>query len=51
MTTAQRQRAHKKDLGGGCSVGMGVHAHARENHGLDSDARFVKYYVRNVALQ
>ena len=51
MRTVQRQRAHKKDLGGGWSVCMGVHAHARENHGLDSHARFVKYYVRNVALQ
>jgi hypothetical protein len=51
MITAQRQRAHKKDLGGGWSVGMGIHAHARENHALDNHARFVKYYVRNVALQ
>lgn len=50
MLTVLRQRAHKKSLGGGWVVDMGVHAHAC-NQLLDSHARFVKYYARNVALQ
>lgn len=50
MLTVLRQRAHRKSLGGGWVVGMGFHAHA-QNQLLDSHARFVKYYARNVALQ
>jgi len=50
MVTALRQRAHRKSLGGGWVVGMGVHAHVQNRH-LDSHPRFVKYYARNVALQ
>jgi hypothetical protein len=50
MVTALRQRAHKNCLGGGSVVCMGIHAHAQK-HLLDSHARFVKYYKRNVALQ
>jgi hypothetical protein len=50
MITVLRQRAHRKSLGGSSVVGMGVHAHAQNRH-LDSHARFVKYYARNVALQ
>ena len=50
MVTALWQRAHRKSLGGGWVVDMGVHAHAC-NQLLDRHARFVKYYACNVALQ
>ena len=48
MVTALWQRAHRKSLGGGWVVDMGVHAHAC-NQLLDRHARFVKYFACNVA--